>query len=59
MLDESEPSPYAASYDDPKIRETYENADLIRESIGDGSLSSSMYWVAFGSALMHSTNATA
>lgn len=36
MLDESEPSPYAASYDDPKIRETYENADLIRESIGDG-----------------------
>ncbi|VEG54246.1 extracellular solute-binding protein [Mycolicibacterium aurum] len=36
MLDESEPSPYAASYDDPEIRETYENADLIRESIGDG-----------------------
>jgi multiple sugar transport system substrate-binding protein len=36
MLDESEPSPYSASYDDPEIRETYENADLIRESIGDG-----------------------
>ena len=36
MLDESEPSPYAASYDDPKIREEYANADLIRESIGDG-----------------------
>ena len=26
---------------------------------GDGSLSSNMYWVAFGSALMHSTSATA
>ncbi len=36
MLDESEPSPYAASYDDPKIREEYENADLIRESIAEG-----------------------
>ena len=36
MLDESEPSPYAASYDDPTIREEYANADLIRESIGDG-----------------------
>jgi multiple sugar transport system substrate-binding protein len=36
MLDEGEPSPYAASYDDPKIREKYPNADLIRESIGDG-----------------------
>ncbi len=36
MLDESEPSPYAASYDDPEIRENYDNADLIRESIGDG-----------------------
>lgn len=36
MLDESEPSPYAASYDDPKIRAEYENADLIRESIAEG-----------------------
>ncbi|WP_237160896.1 extracellular solute-binding protein [Mycolicibacterium parafortuitum] len=36
MLDESEPSPYAASYDNPEIRATYDNADLIRESIGDG-----------------------
>ena len=36
MLDEGEPSPYAASYDDPKVREEYDNADLIRESIADG-----------------------
>lgn len=36
MLDEGEPSPYAASYDDPEVRAEYENADLIRESIGDG-----------------------
>lgn len=36
MLDESEPSPYAASYDDPEIRAEYANADLIRESIADG-----------------------
>lgn len=36
MLDESEPSPYAASYDDPQIREEYANADLIRESIAEG-----------------------
>lgn len=36
MLDEGEPSPYAASYDDAKIREKYENADLIRESIAEG-----------------------
>jgi trehalose/maltose transport system substrate-binding protein len=36
MLDEGEPSPYAASYDDPKIRESYPNADLIRESIAEG-----------------------
>lgn len=36
MLDEGEPSPYAASYDDPDIRAEYDNADLIRESIGDG-----------------------
>lgn len=35
MLDESEPSPYAASYDDPDIRAEYANADLIRESIAD------------------------
>ena len=35
MLDEGEPSPFAASYDDPKVRETYPNADLIRESIAD------------------------
>lgn len=36
MLDEGEPSPYAATYDDPKLREEYDNADLIRESIADG-----------------------
>ncbi len=36
MLDEGEPSPYAASYDDPDVRAEYDNADLIRESIGDG-----------------------
>jgi len=36
MLDEGEPSPYAGSYDDPKIRESYPNADLIRESIAEG-----------------------
>lgn len=36
MLDEGEPSPYAASYDDPEVRATYDNADLIRESIADG-----------------------
>jgi multiple sugar transport system substrate-binding protein len=35
MLDEGEPSPYAATYDDPKIRESYPNADLIRTSIGE------------------------
>jgi multiple sugar transport system substrate-binding protein len=36
MLDEGEPSPYAASYDDPEVRESYPNADLIRESIAEG-----------------------
>lgn len=36
MLDEGEPSPYAASYDDPTVREEYPNADLIRESIAEG-----------------------
>lgn len=36
MLDEGEPSPYAATYDDPALRAEYENADLIRESIADG-----------------------
>ncbi|MDP9165303.1 MAG: extracellular solute-binding protein [Actinomycetota bacterium] len=36
MLDESEASPYAASYDDPKVRSEYANADLIRQSIGEG-----------------------
>ncbi|MDZ4236437.1 MAG: extracellular solute-binding protein, partial [Dietzia sp.] len=36
MLDEGEPSPYAASYDDPELRAEYENADLIRESIAEG-----------------------
>ena len=36
MLDEGEPSPYSASYDDPAVREEYENADLIRESVADG-----------------------
>lgn len=35
MLDEGEPSPYAASYDDPKVRKDYPNADLIRTSIGE------------------------
>lgn len=35
MLDEGEPSPYAASYDNPEIRSKYDNADLIRESIAD------------------------
>lgn len=35
MLDEGEPSPYAASYDDPTVREEYPNADLIRESINE------------------------
>jgi multiple sugar transport system substrate-binding protein len=36
MLDEGEPSPYAASYDDPAVRTKYDNADLIRESIAEG-----------------------
>ncbi|CAN5184528.1 ABC transporter substrate-binding protein [soil metagenome] len=36
MLDEGEPSPYAASYDNPEVRENYPNADLIRESIAEG-----------------------
>ncbi|MET0475425.1 MAG: extracellular solute-binding protein [Mycobacterium sp.] len=36
MLDEGEPSPYAASYDDPEVRAEYDNADLIRESIAEG-----------------------
>jgi multiple sugar transport system substrate-binding protein len=36
MLDEGEPSPRAASYDDPQVRERYPNADLIRESIAQG-----------------------
>ncbi len=36
MIDEGEPSPYAASYDDPEVRSEYDNADLIRESIADG-----------------------
>ena len=36
MLDEGEPSPYEASYNDPKVREKYPNADLIRDSIGEG-----------------------
>lgn len=35
MLDEGEPSPYAASYDNPEVRKAYPNADLIRESIND------------------------
>ncbi len=35
MLDEGEPSPYAASYDNPDIRAEYANADLIRESIAE------------------------
>lgn len=35
MLDEGEPSPFAATYDDPKIRDEYPNADLIRTSIAD------------------------
>lgn len=36
MLDEGEPSPYSASYDDATVRAEYENADLIRESIAEG-----------------------
>lgn len=36
MLDEGEPSPYDASYNDPEVREKYPNADLIRESIAQG-----------------------
>lgn len=36
MLDEGEPSVYAASYDDPRVREAYPNADLIRDSIAEG-----------------------
>jgi multiple sugar transport system substrate-binding protein len=36
MLDESEASPYAASYEDPQVRAKYENADLIRDSIAEG-----------------------
>jgi multiple sugar transport system substrate-binding protein len=35
MLDEGEPSPYAASYDNPEVRDAYPNADLIRESINE------------------------
>lgn len=35
MLDEGEPSVYAASYDDPAVRKAYPNADLIRASIQD------------------------
>ncbi|WP_245672520.1 extracellular solute-binding protein [Aldersonia kunmingensis] len=36
MLDEGEPSPFSASYDDPRVREEYPFADLIRESIAQG-----------------------
>jgi multiple sugar transport system substrate-binding protein len=36
MIDESEPSSYAASYDDPRVLEKYANAALIRESINEG-----------------------
>lgn len=36
MLDEGEPSPYEASYNDPQVRDKYPNADLIRDSIGTG-----------------------
>jgi multiple sugar transport system substrate-binding protein len=35
MLEEGEPSPYAESYDNPKVRKAYPNADLIRQSIND------------------------
>jgi len=35
MLDEGEPSPYSASYDNPEVRKAYPNADLISESIND------------------------
>lgn len=35
MLDEGEPSVYAASYDDPEVRKAYPNADLIRQSIDE------------------------
>lgn len=36
MLSEGEPSPFAATYDDPKVREEYPFADLIRTSIAEG-----------------------
>ncbi len=35
MLDEGEPSPYAASYDEPEVRKAYPNADLIRASVDE------------------------
>jgi multiple sugar transport system substrate-binding protein len=36
MLDEGEPSTFAAAYDDPEVLESYPNAPLIRESIDEG-----------------------
>jgi len=36
MIDEGEPSSYAASYDDPRVLAKYPNAGLIRESINEG-----------------------
>ena len=36
MLDEGEPSVYAASYDDPRSVRTIPIADLIRDSIAEG-----------------------
>jgi multiple sugar transport system substrate-binding protein len=35
MLDSGNPSDKAAAYDDPKVREAYPMADLIRDSIND------------------------
>ncbi|QIS21500.1 hypothetical protein [Nocardia terpenica] len=35
MLDEGAPLPYAASYDDPKVRESYLDADLIRRAVAE------------------------
>jgi multiple sugar transport system substrate-binding protein len=36
MIDEGEPSSYAASYDDPRVLAKYPNAGLNRESINEG-----------------------
>ncbi|WP_211241051.1 extracellular solute-binding protein [Pseudonocardia spinosispora] len=36
MLAEGDPSPYAAAFEDPRVRALYPNADLIRDSIEAG-----------------------